>query len=431
MFFMPSSAGSIRSDSSKKHWGTMKKLFLILVLICVTCAPSLAARCVINQDMVFVIDGKKVFPIGFTMPPPPEGKTPSGKNGIDELADAGATFLRTGVMGTNWDEATFELQQKWLDAAARNQMHVVFNLREASSIDPKTPKREELLRKILARFKDHPALACWKGVDEPQWGKHPIEPMVAAYKLIKELDPDHPVWVNQAPRGEIEDLRPYNVTLDITGADIYPIGYPPGANSLRPNKHISMVGDYTRMMLEVSERKQPVWMVLQIAWSGVLKPGKTLRFPTFPEERFMTYQAIINGARGLLYFGGNIAASLSEADRPYGWNWTFWRRVLRPVIEEIGAHSPLYPALVAPDSKRPIACRTVGIEFLAREAGDEIFVLACKREGETVQAEFTGLPASAGEGEVMFESPRKVALKNGRFTDWFGPFEVHVYRFRR
>jgi hypothetical protein len=31
----------------------------------------------------------------------------------------------------------------------------------------------------------------------------------------------------------------------------------------------------------------------------------------------------------------------------------------------------------------------------------------------------------------MFESPRKVVAKNGKFTDWFGPFEVHVYRFKR
>jgi hypothetical protein len=107
-------------------------------------------------------------------------------------------------------------------------------------------------------------------------------------------------------------------------------------------------------------------MVLQIAWSGVIKPGKTLRFPTFPEERFMTYQAIINRARGLFYFGGNLAASLSEADKPYGWNWTFWRRVLRPVLEEIGAHSLLYPALLAPDSKLPIACRAKDIEWLAK-----------------------------------------------------------------
>src|SRR5262249_33704141 len=32
----------------------------------------------IDRDLALVIDGKKVFPIGFTMPPPPDGKTPEG-----------------------------------------------------------------------------------------------------------------------------------------------------------------------------------------------------------------------------------------------------------------------------------------------------------------------------------------------------------------
>ncbi|HEV8606747.1 MAG TPA: hypothetical protein VGQ99_15335 [Tepidisphaeraceae bacterium] len=409
----------------------MRNLISILILIGLFSTGTLAARCIINEDMVFVIDGKKVFPIGFTMPPPPDGKTPAGKNAIDELHDAGATFLRTGVMATNWDEATFDLQQKWLDAAGRNGMYVVFNLREASSIDPKKPKSEELLRKIIAKFKDHPALACWKGIDEPQWGKHPIEPMVNAYKLIKQLDPDHPLWVNHAPRGEIEDLRPYNITLDITGADIYPIGYPPGTHSLRPNKQMSMVGDYTRLMIDVAENKKPVCMVLQIAWSGVIKEGKTLRFPSFAEERFMTYQSIINGSRGLLYFGGHIGKACTPEDAKLGWNWTFWNRVLRPVIEEIGDKSPLYPALTAPNSKLPIKCTGEGMEFLVRETNDSVFILACKREGPTIQAKFTGLPTNFSTAEVLYESPRTVEAKNGTFTDWFAPFDVHVYSFRK
>ena len=72
--------------------------------------------------------------------------------------------------------------------------------------------------------------------------------------------------------------------------------------------------------------------------------GKTLRFPTFPEQRFMTYEAIINSARGLVYFGGGLPTTLSEDDREYGWNWTYWDRVLHPVIEEIGDRSPLAAA---------------------------------------------------------------------------------------
>jgi hypothetical protein len=268
-------------------------------------------------------------------------------------------------------------------------------------------------------------------VDEPEWGKSPIPPLVRAREIIRELDPDHPIALTHAPRGTVESIRPYNAGADITGADIYPIGYPPGAHSLLPNKQISMVGDYTRTMMRVADGKMPVWMILQIAWSGVVKPGKTLRMPTFPEERFMAYQAIINGARGLFFFGGNLPQAWNAEDARLGWNWHFWNRVLRPVVEEIGDRGALYPALVAPNSKLPLRVSGAdGVEFCAREAGADLFLLVCKREGGTVQVEFSGLPEGAGAGEVLYEAPRTVTASGGKFKDWFAPFDVHVYRFK-
>jgi hypothetical protein len=44
---------------------------------------------------------------------------------------------------------------------------------------------------------------------------------------------------------------------------------------------------------------------------------------------------------------------------------------------------------------------------------------------------FKGLPATVTRGDVVYESPRKIEVKNGQFTDWFGPEEVHVYRIGR
>ena len=70
------------------------------------------------------------------------------------------------------------------------------------------------------------------------------------------------------------------------------------------------------------------------------------------------------------------------------------------------------------------------IESCVREVGNDIYVLACKREGKTVKVEFSGLPAWAAEGNVLYESPRKVQAKDGGFTDWFAPFDVHIYHFR-
>jgi hypothetical protein len=405
-----------------------RELCLVVLAFLFPVLGTGASRATINSDLVLVIDGRKVFPIGFTMPPPPDGRTPAGKNAIEELADAGATFLRTGAQVGDWDEATMQREQKYLDAAARYGLHCMPYLRELSAVD--SDAQEVRLRELIRRFKDHPGLGAWKGDDEPEWGKRPLAPLIRAREIIAKEDPGHPLVIIHAPRGTVESLRRYNVTGDILGMDIYPVGYPPGAHSLLPNRNISLVGDHARIIAATAEGRMPFWMVLQISWSGVLKTGKTLRFPTLPEQRFMTYQAIINGARGLIYFGGGIEKSLSAADQKLGWNWTHWQRVLRPVIEEIGTRSPLHPALLVADANLPIVSRSDGIEFVAREVNGELFVLACKREGKTAEAEFSGLPASVAAGEVLFEAPRTVEVKGGKFTDWFAPFEVHVYRFK-
>lgn len=403
--------------------------FVLVPLLGFSLIANAGTQVSLNADHVLVVDGKKIFPIGFTIPPPPDGKTPDGKNALRELADAGGTFVRTG--GGGWDARGMAQQKKWLDAAARNGMYCWPYLAELASLDAADGRREARLREVINRFKNHPGLLVWKGVDEPEWGKHEVGPMLRARAVIRELDPHHPLVIIQAPRGTLETLRRYNDTGDIFGMDVYPISYPPGIHSVGTNKELSMVGDFTRLMQDVGERRLPVWMVLQFAWSGVSNPGKTLRFPTFHEERFMTYQAIINGARGLLYFGGGIPSTLNERDAKLGWNWTFWQRVLRPVLDEIGPRSPLQPALLAPESPLPITVSgAAGMEFCAREVKGELFLLACKREGETAKVTFHGLPEKAGVGEVLFESPRTVKAAQGKFTDWFAPFEVHVYRFK-
>jgi hypothetical protein len=407
------------------------KSFVFVILACLSAAITRANTVSLDSNEVLVIDGKKVFPIGFTISPPPDGHTPSGKNGIAELADAGATFLRAGPLGMSWNEERLAAEKKMEDAAAKYGLHCWLNLREASAI--KTEQDEALLRKLITTFKDHPGLGCYKGVDEPEWGKSALEPMSRAYSVLKRLDPHHPLVIIQAPRGTVESLKRYNPVYDITGFDVYPISYPPGKHSqfVKENAELSMVGDYTRRAVEVAGGKKGIWMTLQISWSGVLKPNQTLRYPTFPEQRFMCYEAIINGARGLMFFGGDIPKGLSAEDKVLGWNWHFWNRVMRPVVEEIGSKSPLYPALLAPNSTLPVKVAGDGIEYCVREVGDDVFLLACKKSHTTAKALFSGLPANAKIAEVMFEDPRTVEIKQGRLTDWFAPFEVHVYHLKK
>jgi hypothetical protein len=411
----------------------IRRVVPLLIAWLLTSYPCLANKMTYGRDLVFQIDGKKVFPIGFTTPPPPDGRTPTGKNGIEELADAGANFMRTGK--GHWDKEEILAEQKYEDAAARYGMHCLPYLGDLASIKPGDQRREALLREVVNRFKNHPGFGAWKGADEPEWGHHPLAPLVHVREVVRQLDPNHPMVLIQAPRGTVETLRKYNCTADVVGADIYPVSVPPGIHSqFKTNTEISMVGDYTRIMDQVGEGKMPVWMVLQIAWSGVVKPGKKLVFPDLHQERFMTYEAIINGARGLLYFGGNVTQAMNRRDAQLGWNWTFWNNVLRTVVAEIGTKSPLYPALLEPNSPLPIKTNVADIEYCVREVGGEIFVLACKRNRGVADVTFSGFAPTVAAASVLFEPGRQTwrsaPLSNGTFTDRFAQFDVHVYRLR-
>jgi hypothetical protein len=277
--------------------------------------------------------------------------------------------------------------------------------------------------------------------------------MTRAYNRLKQLDTNHPVVVTQAPLGPESDLERYRTALDVTGADIYPISYPPGTHSDLPNKDISVVGDMTKKMVQAAGSK-PVWMTLQIAWSGVLPrdshPDLVPRFPTLLQERFMAYQAIVSGARGLIFFGGDLTAVMRPRDAQLGWNWTFWTQVLKPLLIELGSPT-VRPALLAP-AVAGVHASAADVELTARDDGTFFYVIAVRRSGTlTNRVTFTGLPrrhdgTPIAGGEVAFEyaqSPlppptdptkqvfRRVAVANDSFSDWFGPHDTHVYRFVR
>jgi hypothetical protein len=380
------------------------------------------------------VGGKKVFPIVLSNGPPATGVAPNGRNGLAEVAAAGVSLLRTGV--GNWSveflSGQIQNERKLLDAAGSHGLLCWTWLGRLPNFPTASGStNEQLLTQVVNGLKAHPALGAWKGFDEPAFGGVAAAGLVRAYKQIRTLDPNHPLVIIQAPRGTAADLQKYAPALDITGADIYPVGYPPGTHAATQNKDVSVVGDVTRKMVTAANGK-PVWTTLQIAWSGVVPPGHVPRFPTLLEERFMAYQAIVAGARGLAFFGGHLTQVMRPADASAGWNWTFWDTVLRPVVAEL-ASTAVGPALVAPASGRTIRADATDVALVTRQAGGFLYVIAVRRGQATSQVSFTGLPAAVHTGEVLFEyaegSFRDVAVAGGSFRDWFGPHDAHVYRF--
>ncbi|HUQ22552.1 MAG TPA: hypothetical protein VM049_06000 [Gaiellaceae bacterium] len=408
------------------------------------------------------IAGAKVFPLGLSNGPPLGGTTPGGKDALKELADAGVTFIRTGRR--NWSPGHLGEQiaeeRAQLDAAAAHGLQCWLYLGEVPDLPPRAAgqqasAREQMLSTIAASFKNHPGLGAYKGVDEPRnpfRGSKWIRPdgLARAARKLKTLDPNHPLVIIQAPRSTVAQLTPYRPAFDITGADIFPIAYPPGEHSDLPNRDISVVGDVTRKMVQAAGGK-PVWITLQIAWSGTVpsaaKPNVVPRFPTAHELRFMAYHAIVCGARGLAFFGGHLTQTARPADAEAGWNWTFWDLALKPLLEELSS-TAVAPALVALGGPR-VATTAKDVELVTRRDGRFLYLIAARRSGATSRVGFTGLPLKLDGspirgGQVLFEyvqEPlpppigagrqvfRSVAVADGGFRDWFGPHDVHVYRF--
>ncbi len=407
----------------------------LLVALIGTFAPNARAQgsvVTVDSNNVLVINGTKVFALGFSPGPPLNGTTPWGADAMQELRDAGGNIYRMNQSG-NWSPSLMTQQQSVLDWAGQHGMFVWLNLNELSEFATGDTNTAASLKNLVDTFRNHPALGVWKNYDEAWWGGISAQNLLNGYNVIKGEDTNHPVEQTHAPRGTVSNLVPYNVAADVIAVDIYPV-VASGSASNPPitNTQVSQVGDWANEIAQVAGGQKEFWVVEQIAFSGTTPPTHTLVFPTFQQSRFMAYQAIVNGARGLMFFGGNITNTLNSQDMPYLYNWTFWTNVLKPLVLELGDKGLLTAALTTSNSTLPITfsgTTAPDIEFCVREVPPYLYIIASKREGATVNVTFSGLPSWAALGDVLYESPRSVAAQNGQFTDTFAQWDVHVYRF--
>jgi hypothetical protein len=74
-----------------------------------------------------------------------------------------------------------------------------------------------------------------------------------------------------------------------------------------------------------------VWTTLGICWTWSYDAAGNVQLPTREQQRFMIYDAILNGARAIAFYGGQNSKCWGQLDAAGGWNWTYWERVLEPL----------------------------------------------------------------------------------------------------
>jgi len=244
-------------------------------------------------------------------------------------------------------------------------------------------------------------------------------------ELLRQLDPKHPVWMNHAPRNRLADLAAFGRAADIAGCDIYPVPEYRGGHSDLADRSLSCVGAYTDIM-QASIPGKPVWMVLQgFGWADIQPDSseeekKINRRPTFAESRFMAFDAIVHGARGILYWG----TAYIEKDS------ALWNDLLK-LIREL---AELQPVLSAPDSALKVDVEVGpgwgsadrGVRVLAKDVDGKTWFLIVNEFTDPLPYTLKGLSSLDG---TRYEDPidqRSVQVANGQISLTIGAHGVQV-----
>ena len=301
-------------------------------------------------------------------------------------------------------------RMRFMDRCAELGLKVNYNLCSVAGGGGNSTSRSEglsrqekmnLLRQEVELMRDHPALLAWYISDEPVGQGVPPDSLTAAYTLIKELDPYHPVSiVFMAPH----KAGPYREVMDIAMTDPYPIPHGPVAEVEQ------FVGGLHRMF----RYEKPVWVVPQ-AFGG---NEWWTREPTAAEVRAMTYLGVINGAAGIQYFirKGPNATPKSQA---------MWGEC-GAIAQEMMAITPvLSSGLPAP----AIFSSRKEVQAKAFNQYGMFTILAVNTSVEPVEVtlEMDEIDLVM-EGEVMFES-RRIMIEEGKITDMLDGYGTRIYRF--
>jgi len=409
---------------------------LALALLCTGIAA--AGVTTLDPNGTVVLNGAPVFPIVLAKGPPRDGTTPTGANAVAEVVGAGVNFFKVGPATTTWTSSDITDANLWDQAAAAHGAYTWINLSTLSQATPGS-STDSLLQQVLTTLKSDPSgsagIGMWKGADEPFWSG--IAPSALQFAFCRStsrgdagwcvgepwLDQDH-LWVTvEAPRGSASDLAPYSPVTDSHGEDEYPINI----NNSSPDLH--QVGVWTST-IGAATPNHALWSTLQICSSGSYDGQGNFVLPTRLQERYMIYDAIINGARNLAFYGGNNANCWNSTDSASGWSWTFWNGVLKGLIQEINAGSPIAPALVNPGSTHTLTSSDGSTEVISRQGAtsNDLWVIAARSGTGSQTVSISGLPSGVTSGDVYTEN-RSVSVSNGSFSDTFGQWDVHVYHF--
>ena len=356
----------------------------------------------VDKEGFVVVNGKRIFLVGTKQWLPPA-----------YMNDLGVNVLFYS------DYTPLDEKEKFLSDMHRYLEFGVYafdNNRYYCSVENRATK-EELQKKLADALNgtlDTPGFLGFMA-DEPLWIGIPVEEMRAFYECLKAMAPNLLGLVNHAPRGTVEDLGEY-LPCDIASVDIYPV--PKGnGHSVLENKTISCVGDYMeKQKAYINGRHMSPMMYLQ----GFAARGQ---YPSYGELRFMAFQSIVHGARGLSFW---VEQNINLYSIPAFYD------IAHKVLNEIRA---LGGVLTLSDSPEGVVIGREEIAALCKEGGGEAFLICVNESNSRIKDVEISHPALKNIKKLHvlseFSEHRTIPCNEGRVVDHFEPYAVRIYAVTR
>jgi hypothetical protein len=268
-------------------------------------------------------------------------------------------------------------------------------------------KDAELIRQRVRALKDHPSLLAWYLADEPEYHRVLPESVEQLRALISEEDPWHPtIVVNNA----FSAIRQFAHGGDVTAPDPYPFFQTGGRSS-----SMEKVGSFIAEAGACIRPGQAVWVVPQ-AHDTRDFGGKGERAPTFAESRNMVWQAVIAGARGVVWWAwGWVVPNTIDSTIGNG----YLARELNALKSYVLAPAEGGLEIIAPEEAM--------VRAALRTANGEKALCAANASTKAQDVVFKA-PALAGQELIVLGEERTVKVDaDGTFSDRFDPYGTHVY----
>jgi hypothetical protein len=268
--------------------------------------PIPSNACLIDDQGRAIVNGKPYLPVGLYI-------DNFVKEDLDRIgASPFNCIMPYHVMVGRFDKTqqpTIETIRECLDYSHDKGLKIIFGAqwvhegtRNALTSWMGAQGETDVITKAVEIFKDHPALLAWYLCDElPISMKDRLEKRRA---LVNRLDPFHPTW---SVFYQNDDLPFYGGGQDIIGVDNYPVKFADNVQMKIVAKQMNAV-DFTGL---------PAWVVPQAHNMGIFEAKNAEDFkrfldPTEDQMLSMSLYMAARGAKGFIFYAGNLLAATDE-----------------------------------------------------------------------------------------------------------------------